>query len=234
LGSLRSVLAKQVGYQTSFLLSSEVGSRELSGAPPRCGMASLAGLATHHRPCTRCDRIALPIVLIGVPFMVITCRSSWRQLDDGRSTSHHRDGSYRPSQILHDHRYCSAKRTTAPTMRLYCTSATNNPLKKIDDLQCPSPTWRRFCESAIADNVLRNDNRRHHRRQTRISSDVACHGTPSGSNGRARDRAVGVRRELNDRVPAKHPATRLSQHRPFRSSSLRLLSLTFSPQQLDV
>jgi putative transposase len=47
LGSLRSVLAKQVGYQTSFLLSSAVGSRELSDASPRCGMASVACLSSH-------------------------------------------------------------------------------------------------------------------------------------------------------------------------------------------
>jgi putative transposase len=46
LGSVRSVLAKQVGYQTSFLLSSATGSRELS-ASPRCGMASVAGLSSH-------------------------------------------------------------------------------------------------------------------------------------------------------------------------------------------
>ena len=68
-------LAKQVGYQTSVLLSSEVGSRELSGALPRCGMASLAGLSSHRRPCTDCGHIPLPIVLIGVPFMVVACRS---------------------------------------------------------------------------------------------------------------------------------------------------------------
>jgi hypothetical protein len=71
LGSLRSVLAKQVGDQLNFLLSSEDGSRELSGSSPRCGMASLAGLSSHCRPCTNCGHIALPIVLIGVPFMVL-------------------------------------------------------------------------------------------------------------------------------------------------------------------
>jgi hypothetical protein len=43
-------------------------------------------------------------------------------------------------------------------MRFYCTSATNSPLKKTDDPQCLSPTWRRFCESAIADKVMRNHN----------------------------------------------------------------------------
>jgi hypothetical protein len=39
---------------------------------PRCGMASLAGLSSHR---TDCRHIALPIVLIGAPFMVVACRS---------------------------------------------------------------------------------------------------------------------------------------------------------------
>jgi len=53
LGSLRSVLANQFDYQRSFLLSSEAGSHELSGASPMCGMGSLAGLSGHRR-CTNC------------------------------------------------------------------------------------------------------------------------------------------------------------------------------------
>jgi hypothetical protein len=48
------------------------GSRELSGASPRCGMASLAGLSSHR---TDCRHIALPTLLIGAPFMVVACRS---------------------------------------------------------------------------------------------------------------------------------------------------------------
>jgi hypothetical protein len=72
LRSEQPVLAKQDGYQTRFLLSSAFGSRELSGASPRCGMASLAGLSSHR---TDCRHIALPIVLIGAPFMVVACRS---------------------------------------------------------------------------------------------------------------------------------------------------------------
>ena len=44
--SVRSVLAKQVGYQTS----SADGSCELAGAPSKCGMASLAG------PCRSSNR----------------------------------------------------------------------------------------------------------------------------------------------------------------------------------
>src|SRR5262245_49228241 len=62
LGSVRSVLAKQVGYQTSFLLSSAGGSSGLSRAPPKCGMASLAGCLSHR---------GLPIALIGAPFVVV-------------------------------------------------------------------------------------------------------------------------------------------------------------------
>jgi Homeodomain-like domain len=69
------VLAKQVGYQTSFLSSSKHGSSEPSAASPRCGMASLLGLWRHRRPCTDCGHIAFPIVLIGVSFMVVACRS---------------------------------------------------------------------------------------------------------------------------------------------------------------
>ena len=74
LGSLRSVLTKQFGYPTGLLLSSEAGSRELSGASPR-RVASLAAIANHRRPCTDCGHIALPIVLIGVPFVVVASRS---------------------------------------------------------------------------------------------------------------------------------------------------------------
>jgi hypothetical protein len=67
--SVRSVSAKQVGYQTS----SADGSSELAGAPPRCGMASLAGFSSHRRPCTRCGHIALPIVQIGVSPKGVAC-----------------------------------------------------------------------------------------------------------------------------------------------------------------
>src|SRR5215472_9105353 len=31
------------------------------------------------------------------------------------------------------------------------------PPQKTNNPQCPSPPWRRFCESAIADKVMRND-----------------------------------------------------------------------------
>jgi hypothetical protein len=42
------------------------------------------------------------------------------------------------------------------TTRLYCTFATNNPLKKAHDPQCPSPTRRPFRESALVDKIMRN------------------------------------------------------------------------------
>ena len=126
----RSVLAKQVGHHTSFLL---YGSRDLSGASRRCGIASLAGLSSYHRPCIRCGRVALPIVLIGAigPRLRAVAIGLWpvdgfRRIARGR----HRDGC-RHSQILHDRCY----RAHAPRDphflrgRLYCTSATNNALK---------------------------------------------------------------------------------------------------------
>jgi hypothetical protein len=59
-------------------------------------------------------------------------------------------------QILHDHRY----RAQAPsesqfaTMRLYCTSSANNPLKKPMILTALS-YLASFCESATADKVMR-------------------------------------------------------------------------------
>jgi hypothetical protein len=93
LGSVRSVLAKQGGYQASFLLSFADGSSESSAASPRCGMASLLGLWSHHRLFTGCGHIALPIVLIGASLMVVACRSllgppQWAgRLDYGRSTT---------------------------------------------------------------------------------------------------------------------------------------------------
>jgi hypothetical protein len=116
LGSVRSVLAKQVGYQTSFLSSSKHGSSEPSAASPRCGMASLLGLWSHRRPCTDCGHIALPIVLIGVSFMVVACGSVFGPplssvglwpIDDFHriARGHHRDGSCQHSQLLHDNRY---------------------------------------------------------------------------------------------------------------------------------
>ena len=66
---LRSVSAKQVGYQTS----SADGSCELAGAPPRCATASLAGFSSHRRPCTRCGHVALAIVQIGASPKGVAC-----------------------------------------------------------------------------------------------------------------------------------------------------------------
>jgi hypothetical protein len=99
---LRSVSAKQLGYQTS----SADGSCELAGAPPRCGMASLAGLSSHRRPCTRCRHMAPPIVQIGASPKGVACPAplrstpqsgtqwTWPFHDFHRiAQGHHRDAS---------------------------------------------------------------------------------------------------------------------------------------------
>ena len=136
LRSVRSVSAKQVGNQTS----SADGSCELSGAPPRCGMACFAGLSSHRRSRTRCGHVALPIVQIGNSPKGVACPAPprptpqsgthWTWLvDDFRriAQGHHRDASCpafgtRSSAIAR-----RAKRTTIPLRRLHCASATNNP-----------------------------------------------------------------------------------------------------------
>ena len=72
---------------------------------PRCGMA-LASLSSHHRLCSRCGRINLPIVLIGAtrpPLWAATIGlllvDDFQRIARGR----HRDGSCQHSRILHDH-----------------------------------------------------------------------------------------------------------------------------------
>jgi hypothetical protein len=159
-------LAKQDGYQTRFLLSSAVGSRELSGASPRCGMASLAGLSSHR---TDCRHIALPIVLIGAPFMVVACRSllgppqpttlgagNWSMA--ARRLSPYRSRASPRRKLPAFTKLCTtiALAPTRQAKRLYCTSAMNNPLKNHDP-RCVCPTCRRFCESAMANKATRND-----------------------------------------------------------------------------
>jgi hypothetical protein len=132
LRSVRSVSAKQVGYRTS----SADGSCELSGAPPRCEMASLAGLSSHRRPCTRCGHVALPIVQIGASPKGVACPApprptpqsgthwTWPVDDFHRiAQGHHRDASCpvfgtRSSAIAR-----RAKRTTIPLRRLHRASA---------------------------------------------------------------------------------------------------------------
>jgi hypothetical protein len=47
----------------------------LSGALRRCGMASLAGLSSDHRPCTWRRHIALPILLIGATLIMVPRQS---------------------------------------------------------------------------------------------------------------------------------------------------------------
>jgi hypothetical protein len=134
--SVRSVSAKQVGYQTS----SADGSCELAGAPPKCAMASLAGLSRHRRPCARCGDVALSIVQIGASPKGVACLApprptpqsgthwTWPVDDFHRiAQGHHLDASClafgtRSSAIAR-----RAKRTTIPLRRLHCASATNNP-----------------------------------------------------------------------------------------------------------
>jgi len=79
----------------------------VAGAPPRCGMASLAGLSSHRRPCTRCGHITLPIVQIGASRRGVACpapprsspqigpHSTWPVDDFHRiAQGHHRDASW--------------------------------------------------------------------------------------------------------------------------------------------
>jgi hypothetical protein len=56
------------------------------------------------------------------------------------------------------HKLCTAIAIahTRQAKRLYCTSAMNNPLKNHDP-RCLCLTCRRFCESAMANKVTRND-----------------------------------------------------------------------------
>ena len=138
LRSVRSVSAKQVGNQTS----SADGSCELAGAPPKCAMASLAGLSRHRRPCARCGHVALPIVRIGASPKGVACSApprrtprsgthwTWTVDDSHRiSQGHHRDTSYlafanctRSSAIAR-----RAKWTTSSLRRLHWSCATNDP-----------------------------------------------------------------------------------------------------------
>ena len=101
----------------------------------RCGMASLAGLSRHRRPCTDCD-IALQIALLGTPLMLVACPvppwpdtlggDNWATAGRGLSPYRSRASPRRKLPAF-----------TIPTRRLYCTSATNNPLKKLMIVNVP-------------------------------------------------------------------------------------------------
>ena len=65
----------EAGRISDQLLTLVRGSSGLSGAPPRCGMASLAGLSSHHGSCTRLGHLGPQMILIGAPFMMVACRS---------------------------------------------------------------------------------------------------------------------------------------------------------------
>ena len=137
LRSVRSVSAKQVGHQTS----SADGSCELAGAPPRCGIASLAGLSSHRRPCTRCGHIALLMVQIGTSPKGIACPAPPRSTpQSGTHWTWPVDDFHRIAQGHHPDASClafanctrssaiarRAKRTTIH-LRLHGASATNDP-----------------------------------------------------------------------------------------------------------
>jgi hypothetical protein len=150
---LRSVSAKQVGYQTSFLLSSEAGSRDLSGGSPRCGMPSLAGLSSHHRPRTEsCRSACRSRSLHADPSLAHHLRRP--QLDDGRSTTFTLSlEGITETEAAGSHKVCTtiaiarkAKRITTPTIRFVLYVCREQPAQITKYPQCPSPTWRRVCE----------------------------------------------------------------------------------------
>jgi hypothetical protein len=108
-------------------------------------MASLAGLSRHRRPCTDCGHIALPIVLIGVPFMVpppTLGRDNWtmarRRLSPYRSRASPSRKLPALTNFARPSLSCArAKPIAIPTMRFYCTSAMNDLLKKAMVLNAP-------------------------------------------------------------------------------------------------
>jgi len=126
------------------------GSCELAGAPPRCGMASLAGLSSHRRVCTGCGHIALPIVQIGASPKGVACpapprstpqsgiRWTWPVDDFHRiAQGHHRDASC-PAFANCTRLSATARRaerTTILLRRLHWASATNNPKHRKSLLQ---------------------------------------------------------------------------------------------------
>jgi hypothetical protein len=136
-------------------------------ASPRCGMASLAGLSTHRRPCTDCGHIPLPIVLIGVPFMVVACRplryprrDNWTMAGRRLSPYRSRASPRRKLPALTNFARPSLSRVSAKRIHnsynaIVLHVCPKHPLKKTNDPRYSSPACRRFCESAIADKVMR-------------------------------------------------------------------------------
>ena len=103
--------------------------------------ASLAGLSSDHRPCTRCRHIALPILLIGAtphngstpvppPPTALGDRTHWamagRRLSPYRSRASPRR---KPPAFKNSARPTACARRAAFYGAIYCTSATNDSLK---------------------------------------------------------------------------------------------------------
>ena len=156
LRSARSVLAKQVDYQTSFLLSSADGSRELSRAPPRCGMA-LASLSSHHRLCSRCGRINLPIVLIGATRPPLWAADNWTIAGGRLSAYRSRASPRRKLPAFTNFARPSLWRARSSCKAICIARLPRRTRSTTNDPQCPSPTQRSFCESTTADKGMRND-----------------------------------------------------------------------------
>jgi hypothetical protein len=122
----RSVSAKQVGYQTS----STDGPCDLSGAPPRCEMVSLAGLSSHRRPCARCGHIALPIVQIGASPEVVACPVASAAVHPSKRQGLGQSTTFTVSLagITETQAIARrAKRTTIPLPRVNCLQGLSRP-----------------------------------------------------------------------------------------------------------
>jgi hypothetical protein len=176
LGSVRSVLAKQVGYQTSFSLSSAAGSRELSGASPSCGMASVAGcgliepsLTLHRlRPYRSSNRTALRDPRSGympVPRPPTTLGRGDNWTMAGRPLPPYRSRASPTRKLPAFTNFARATAIARPQAAHNSYNAIvlhvwhEQPAQKANDPQCPSPTRRPFRESALVDKVMTNNNR---------------------------------------------------------------------------
>jgi hypothetical protein len=139
-------------------------------------MASLAGLSSHRRPCTRCGHIALPIVQIGASPKGVACRASPRSaaqsgnhctwpVDDFHriAQGHRRDASCRAfANCTLSRAQSQADHNSFMAALCVCHERSETLQKfapKSKDLQKPVTPWRSPCDSATADKVMRNDTR---------------------------------------------------------------------------
>jgi hypothetical protein len=151
LRSGRSVLAKQVGHHTSFLPSSADGSRDLSGASRRCGIASLAGLSSYRPPCIRRGRIALPIVLLGA------IRPPLRATAIGRSTTFSVSLEGVTEQDAGIHKFCTTvaiartRQATHISYQAVCIARLPRTTRsETNDPRCPSEGRKNYRPSIAA------------------------------------------------------------------------------------